>query len=249
MRELVYLSKRKLRQFDLGRAPRGLRARVKAAIRAPLGIGELTVETDSRQRDLPELDDVITALERSERAAVWFTDNAQPGQWVQFEAPMSYTTIGKVVVFLDADAQSAAYPSGGDVRLMLHGSSEHLVGGDPVPRTSVEELSEQAAARSAIDADAFASVFNSFFDLIEYGSRQDINSLEEDRVMSLKNRLPAAGLDHVLPTLTRHLRLPHTAAWMAGYARVTAYTSAGQRSTVFATPLYVEHVSPPPPER
>ena len=69
-------------------------------------------------------------------------------------------------------------------------------------------------------------------------------------MMSFKNRIRAAGLDQVLPTLSDHLRLPHTAAWMAGYARITAVEPvAGRRSTVFATPLYVEHVSPLFPDR
>lgn len=124
VRELVYLSKRKLRQFDLGWW-RDLRARVKATIKPP-GI-ELTVETDVRRSDLAVLDAVIAALERSDRAPVWFTEDVQPGQWVRFEAPMSYTTIGTAIVFLDVDEQSQAYPSGGQVRLMLHGSAVHLV--------------------------------------------------------------------------------------------------------------------------
>jgi hypothetical protein len=210
VRELVYLSKRKLRHFDLSRrrGPRAWVNQVKATIKA-FGIGELTIETAIRQGNLPTSDAVITALKRGDRAPVSFTANVQTGQWVQFEAPLSYTTIGKAIVFLDVDEQSAAYPSGGEVRLILHGSAEHLVGNDPPPRTSVDELSEQASARSAFDAEAFTSVFNHFFDLIEYGSRQDINSLEEDHMMSFKNRIRAASLDHVIPTLSDHLRLPH----------------------------------------
>lgn len=158
VRELVYLSKRKLRQFDLGWW-RDLRARVKATIKPP-GI-ELTVETDVRRSDLAALDAVIAALERSDRAPVWFTEDVQPGQWVRFEAPMSYTTIGTAIVFLDVDEQSPAYPSGGQVRLMLHGSAVHLAGSDP-PRTSVDELSENAQAHSSIPAEAWASLFNHF---------------------------------------------------------------------------------------
>jgi hypothetical protein len=98
VRELVYLSKRKLRKFDLGWW-RDLRARVKATIKPP-GI-EFTVETDIRRSDLSALDTVIVAPERSDRAPVWFTENVQPGQWVHFEAPMSYTTIGNASAELD----------------------------------------------------------------------------------------------------------------------------------------------------
>ena len=239
----MYLSTRKLRQLDVGRR-RSFIAQLKATIKAPLGLGELTVESGKLQNDLPKLDSIIAGLDRSDRAPVWFTEAVSPGQWVQFEAPMGYTTISKAVVFLDVDEPAEGYPSGGEVRLLLHGSSEHLLEGSS-PRTSVDELSTEASMRSSIDAEAYASVFNHFFDLIEYGSRQDINGFESNGMMSFKNRIGVAGLDHVLPTLTSHLRLPHTAAWVAGFARVTAVV--GQGATLFATPLYVEHVSPPDP--
>ena len=239
----MYLSTQKLRQLDAGRR-RGPIAQLKATIKAPFGIGELTAESGNLQDRLPKLDSIITAQDRDERAPVWFTEAVRPGQWVQFEAPMGYTTISKAVVFLDVDEPSESYPTGGKVRLVLHGSAEHLLEGS-YPRTSVDELSTEASTRSPIDAEAFASVFNHFFDLIEYESRQDINGHESHGMMSFKNRIGVAGLDHVLPTLTSHLRLPDTAAWLAGRARVTAVV--GNRSTVFATPLYVEHASPPDP--
>jgi hypothetical protein len=243
MRELVYLSTRKLRALDTERL-RGRVAQLKATIKAPLGIGELAVESRRFQNGIPKLDSMLAELDRSGRDAVWFTEATRSGQWVHFEAPMGYSTVGKAVVFLDIDQPSDGYPSGGDARLVLHGSAEHLLEGS-YPRTSVDELSAEASTRSSIDAEAFASVFNHFFSLIEYESRRDFNGVEPHRVMTFKNRIRAAGLDHVLPTLTNHLRLPYTAAWLAGRARVTAV--AGPRSTVFATPLYVEHVSPPDP--
>lgn len=241
MRELVYLSKRKLEQFDLGRRHR-IQSPLKITIKPPFL--ELVTRTARPQKDMRELDAVIDALERSDRAPVWFTESVQPGQWVHFEAQMSYTTVGNVVVFLQIDGDH-------DVRLMLHGSSQHLIGRDPPLQTSVEELSEQASTRSTIDAEAFASVFNHFFDLIEYASRQEINALEVDHVMSFNRRVRAAGLDHVLPTLNDHFRLPYTAAWMAGRARITAVAprTVAHCSTLFATPLYVEYVSPPSSDR
>lgn len=252
MRELVYLSNRKLQQFDLG-SKRGLLGRIMASIKVPIGIGQLTVETAGPQERLPTLDTVLAALDGDDRAPVWFTEPVQPGQWVHFEAPMSYIVIGKAVVFLDVDEPSTAYPSGGEVRLLLHGSAEHVVGTTQPPRTSVDELSTQAAKYSSdgVDAEAYASVFNHFFRLIDHASRQDIDSVEEDRMLSFKNSIRAAGLDHVLPTVSRHLHLPSTAAWMAGCARVTAVarSAAGHRSTLFATPLYVQHVAPPDPDR
>lgn len=247
MRELVYLSNRKLRQFDLGRKLR-LRARLKAVIKAPLGLGELAVEAEKPQGSPPGLDAVLAALENSDRAPIWFTEALQPGQWVHFEAPMSFTTIRRAVVFLDVERQSAAYPSGGEVRLLLHGSAEHLVGSDSPPHTSVEELSEQAATRSDIHADEFASLFNHFIRLIEYRALQGIE-VDDDPAWPFSRHIPGSGLDYALPTLSHNLHLPYTAAWMAGYARVTAVVRRSHlpHSVVFATPLYVEHVSPPDP--
>lgn len=252
VRELVYLSKSKLRQFDLG-SKRGLLGQAKATIKDPMGISELTVETVVPREKLPKIDTVLTALDGSDRAPVWFTEPVQPGQWVRFEAPMSYIVIGTAVVLLDVEEPSIAYPSGGGIRLLLHGSAEHVVGTVQPQRTSVDELSAQAATHSpfGIDAEAFASVFNHFFRLIDYASTLDINGFEEDRVMSFKNSIRAAGLDHVLLTVSRHLHLPYTAEWLAGCARVTAVapSPSGHGTTLFATPLYVERVAPPDQHR
>lgn len=247
MRELVYVSKRKLQQFDLG-GWRGPASRVKATAKVFLGVGEITVEPDGVRRDYPNVDAVLRALDQSDRAPVWFEDEVQPGQWVQFEAPMSYTTVGKAVVFLDVDQPSIAYPGGGERRLVLHGSAEHLVGGDTQPRTSVDALSEEAARCSSVGAEAFASVFNHFFDLIEYASVHDVSSRDDRQMVSFRRRMSASGLEHVLPTVGRHLHLPHTAAWMAGCARVTNVappTNADRAMTLFATPLFVEYVAAP----
>lgn len=98
MRELVYLSKRKLAAFDLGR--RGLFDKFKATVKAPLGFGEVTVEADGSRRKVPHLDRVLTELDRSELAPVWFSEDVIPGQWVQFEAPLSYAVVGTTAVFL-----------------------------------------------------------------------------------------------------------------------------------------------------
>ncbi|MFL6120744.1 SAVMC3_10250 family protein [Actinophytocola sp.] len=106
MRELVYRSNRKLQEeFDLGAKPH-LFDRVKANIKVPVGLGEVTVETTGRQPGLPKIDTVLAELDRDDRAPVWFTDPVQAGQWVRFEAPMSYTLIDPTVVFLDVDAPS-----------------------------------------------------------------------------------------------------------------------------------------------
>ncbi|MFL6120743.1 SAVMC3_10250 family protein [Actinophytocola sp.] len=144
------------------------------------------------------------------------------------------------------------YPSGGELRLLLHGSAQHVVGTAQLPRTDVAELTTLAATHSStgIDASAYPSIFNHFVGLINYASWPDTDGVEENDVHSFKNGIRAVGLEHVLPTVSRHLHLPYTAEWLAGCARVTAVvpSAAGHRTILFATPLYVERVAPPDPD-
>lgn len=57
------------------------------------------------------------------------------------------------------------------------------------------------------------------------------------------------AIPDVIALLDDLLETRSTAAWMAGYARVTAVVRLSPKATVvIATPLYVEHVSPPPSE-
>lgn len=247
MRELVYLSNRKLATFDLGRR-RGLLDRFKATVKAPLGLGEFMVEADGSRRTVPDLDRVLTELDRSERAPVWFTDDVMPGQWVQFEAPLSHAVVGTTAVFLDVEEPMPGYPMEGQRRLMLHGAAEHLVGAGSRPRTSVEELSAEAADYSPVPAEAFESVFNHFFELIEYATGHDVTSRNDPGMVMVRNKITASGLEHVIPTMGRYLRLPGSAAWMAGCARVTQVVPAVRGlpvGTLFASPLYVEYVAAP----
>jgi hypothetical protein len=247
MRELVYLSKRKLSAFDLGR--RGLLTKIKATVKAPLGLGELAVETEAGGRAHPDLDTVLTKLDRDpNRAPVWFTEEVVNGQWVQFEAPLAYSVVGTTAVFLDTGEATAVYPSGGSRRLVLHGAAEQLVGVGPRPRTSVEELSAEAAGHSLVPAEAFESVFNHFFDLIDYATGHDVTSRTDPQMIMLRDKITASGLGNVMPTLGRHLRLPDSATWMAGCARVTHVAPPVRDhpvETLFASPLYVEYVAPP----
>lgn len=248
MRELVYLSKRKLEAFDLGWR-RGLLTKIKATVKAPLGLGELAVETDGGRSVYRDLDRVLTRLDRDpERAPVWFTDDVMPGQWVRFEAPLSYAVVGTTAVFLDVEEPTPTYPTGGQRRLMLHGAAEHLVGAGQQRRTSVEELSAEAATSSPVSAEAFESVFNHFFDLITYATGHDVTSRTDRNMGMVRDRMTASGLGHVIPTMGRYLRLPHSAAWMAGCARVTNLAPKLRdfpTETLFASPLYVEYVAPP----
>jgi len=166
VRELVYVSDRKFATFDHSRR-RGLLSRFKVKLKAPLGFGEAEIEAEAGSRRFPDIDRAVADLDRELGwEPVWFTEDVITGQWVQFEAPMAYTTFGTTVVFLDVDQPTDQYPSGGKRRLVLHGAAKHLVGAGSAPRTSVEELSVEAAKHSPVSAEAHESEFHYFEHLI-----------------------------------------------------------------------------------
>lgn len=215
MRELVYLSERKLRQFQ---APKKRRFSIRE-IGIP-GIGQVGID---QQAD-SHLDAVIAHLEDKAR---WYEEDVQVGQWVHFEARLGHHVVGgedRPRVLLLAE------PAGGtgSRRLVLHGSPEHLLG-------------EHATLTTDWDDAALRGSFASFLrPLIWHLMRtEDKNPAEDDskggallrRGLWLLNRLLDDALD------------PDTAAWMAGYARITMNTA--DLPVVLASPLYVEYVSPP----
>lgn len=229
MRELIYVSQAKLRQLVPDLPGRSGRLRdVEGEVKTPLGgfkVGKAARETG------PGLARVVAALEASPRAPKWFADpEVRPGQWVHFEAPLSYAVTGSVTFFLDSTTPSTAYPTGGRLRLLLHGSEEHLVGAPPMvgfdrsygPLGSrwnyvIETLNahEQVTEETAFDVD-----------------RRDASGPPQ-RLMVMVNRVSEA------------MQTEFTAAWMGGYARVTALYPRGQGAMLAATPLYVEYIDPP----
>ncbi|HKS45801.1 MAG TPA: SAVMC3_10250 family protein [Amycolatopsis sp.] len=244
MRELLYLSQRKLRQFDLGHARwRGVRARVTGEIKVP-GFGGVTVgnDGDGPKAAVPDLDKVIAALEGSDRASHWFTEDVGPGQWVQFEAPMSYAVTDRGgVIFLDLDQRTPSYPTGGDVRLMLHGSSRHIVGSEPPAQEVTDRQIDAAMGFSAGNPRHLLTKL-----LMDLASADEpLGQSASIAIKRVEHKLPGSYA-HLIQVLNRKLDLSHTAAWMAGYARITAVPPPVNGSRiVVATPLYVEYVSAP----
>jgi hypothetical protein len=233
VRELVYLSQSKLQQFAAGQPPRwGSRAEVEADLKVP-GVGGIKVrpkDDGGGRASGADLDKVITALESTDRASRWFTDDVQPGQWIQFEAPLSYTTKGTAVIFLDLDRPTAAYPTGGTIRLLLYGSREHLLG-DSSRRITGRELAKAAGVS---------------FEPVQHLLRHVAEEAPSGDTVKWRYRPVRLDLLHmIVHVLSDHLELPHTAAWMAGHARVTAVSVASPARIVVATPLYVQYVSAP----
>ncbi|MFF4503696.1 SAVMC3_10250 family protein [Streptomyces sp. NPDC001401] len=144
--ELVYLSDAKLRQFLplAGRRFGSLKAALK--LTTPLVSMDVTSSTNSDQARMNQFRRVALQIERN---AVWFAESRHlPGRWIYFEAPLNFMPLaepfGHMVVFLDPgdpfdgydprhlsdvdpDSEGERQASGGRVRLLLHGSADHLL--------------------------------------------------------------------------------------------------------------------------
>jgi hypothetical protein len=242
MRELIYLSERKLEQFMTDRWPLWRsRIRMEGEIRIP-GIGAIKVgpsDTAQGKRNGPDLEEVISALEGSRRAARWFADEElQPGQWVYFEAPLSYMTIGHAVVFLDLGEPIAGYPTGGIIRLVLHGSSIHLAAG---------AHSRRVDSSHRHDPHSRSVLYHMMQELNRYIAAEE-RELKDDTIpMQSREEGLALSFDRIIEILDRDLDQRHTSAWMAGYARITTLPLRFLKEPriIVATPLYVEYAAEP----
>lgn len=249
VREYLYVSQKKLRELEQRRVS-GATARVTAAVKAPLGLGSVTVETSRSGRKIPRLDSAVKGLEKSrERSPVSIDDAGDAGRWVRFRAPMGYTVIDGTVIFLDPAEASASYSSGGAQRLLLHGAGEHLARDVAPQRTSVDGLSEEAAAAEdgTAGAESYASLFNPFMRQLAVATEADMDGVVADNMFALKNwmRGERGILKKALPALESHLHLPYTAEWLAGLALVTAVVPLGDGvRAICASPLYVERSAP-----
>lgn len=247
MRELVYLSDRKLEQFLP--ALRSMWPRPKVNIKTP--VVEIGVEPapEAERSKLKQLARVIAHIERTAR---WYADpGAAAGQWVHFEAPLNYLVLdgGPVpgmVLFVDRATRSADYPEAGSTRLILHCSSNHLrVEGRPQKVIPPTGLDMEPAAYLGSGAAAFTS---NNVDLLIGLLRSQPPAADGRSVVPDHNtgrHLPGATVD-LLRAIDGRTH-PETAAWMAGYARVTACFVGGTRPTryVIASPLYIEYAPPP----
>ncbi|MFD9007064.1 SAVMC3_10250 family protein [Streptomyces sp. NPDC059582] len=239
MQELIYLSDAKLRQFvperrrrtRIGRRLTALRLNASALAvggSLELDLAEVSAASGSRER----LPDVIKTIEEH---ALWYQDpDVQTGRWVYFEAPFNVAgangQIYKTVLFMDAPAASGdeqTHLSG--VRLLLHGSPDHLL--RPVPETDIVVYGVSGSLLSSL-----------------------IHEVVEDPLPNADNinapHAPREPLRDVRRGVCRALdvsnRFPEGAAWMRGYARVTLAVGPDPArqvpyAQVLATPLYVEY--------
>jgi hypothetical protein len=245
MRELVYLSDRKLAAFLPDPPPwwRRLGQRATFEIATPVatvGIGAQPAPT----ADAARLSRFSATVAEIERTARWFAEpGLEIGQWVQFEARMAWTVASfGFEIELDYLA-GAGEPAGGprrggtgiamfvdveedDPRLVLHGSPQHLM--------------EHAAANSEVTWGhaPIGSAPSTLRRFIDSATRNALDKPETGpRRATVGNDLLRAM------TQLRETRqlAPSTGEWLGGYARLTDRYD----DIVCATPLYVQRMPPP----
>jgi hypothetical protein len=242
MRELIYLSDRKLQQFLPDPIPKWRRlGRLKAEVNAP--IGSISVESSADCDQSAQAAQLQRVVRQVEQTAQWFTaDGIRAGDWIFFEERINYWVIklsrgSAIVLFLNLDHAETLR-----TRLLLHGSPEHLLTG----AQAQDELRLGSPGPSPSDGSRFRDmlpVLRKVMGSIDGASKkresQEARNLGwdlEDVVLALDKSNSAA-----------------TAMWLAGYGRVTARMESSPRGDIKATlvaasPLYVELLMPPDSE-
>ncbi len=232
MREFVYISDRKVGQFLPD--PRGkrewFRRHIKMGIQTPLG--SLSAELPERTSQLDREVQLRRIIDHVEVEAQWYESRSVvTGQWIFFDALMRYGVVAgsdasSVVVFIDANRR--------DVRLLLHGSSEHLAG----PLANVPEPGWRSPSEGSLFLEMIPGV-------MERNNPLDVEESTEPGRIEL-----SSGYGGVIKSMVDMLDdlLVAPPSWLAGYARVTAQDPLVQTAgswTVLASPLFVERVPPP----
>jgi hypothetical protein len=239
VRELIYLSEAKLRQFQPDQHGWWQRVR-EFGVKGPFSSGEVRVAlADETARRHPNLASVLKHIERSDRPSKWYAqqESLDAGDWVQFECRLVYKMIDEeddlgFVLFWEPDAMAEGSTARLKKPLILHGSTRHLLLDAP-PGDNADEL-------------------------LGSGGPSFMHALRGANLASETERYAAAPkfVRHsafserdMRETLRRFMNIPggienRMAAWMAGYARVTCDLDW----VLLASPLYVEFVSAPDEE-
>ncbi|MFC4955603.1 SAVMC3_10250 family protein [Streptomyces mauvecolor] len=252
MRELIYLSQRKLGQFQEVEKRRRWLARVNQVnAKAPMGMGEIQLSmTDQAALGRPELARVLNHINASRPRPLWyFEGQPEPGEWVRFDVPLNYC-VGKQGP-LDPRTRSADLMTESMLlfwephqlrdhsrpRLLLHGAPEHLIGALPAERDSARPLWQGSS--TAIGMTEFLR------------SARGGNAPPTSGYLSLAMDRLHWYLDRCMPA--------EMASRMSGHAKITFRTTPDwSRSgatpgtsgvtpgtVIVASPLYVEYGAPP----
>jgi hypothetical protein len=128
--ELIYLSGTKLQQFSSAKPGRFRLKEVSGELRIPFASGRVSVDgtRDHITAKVRRLEEVKRAMEASQRVPLWFQDDqAEPGDWVEFEFQARYAVIeagAKRLFFLKQDVGARGL-------MLLYGSPRNLLGHKP----------------------------------------------------------------------------------------------------------------------
>lgn len=219
---------------------------IKSSAKVKMLGSEVNVELSPTKRAPIQLKRAERKLYNENQVHV-FPSGSVVNQWVYFEAPVGYGQVEDLAIFLDVDEPSPSYPNGGNIRLLLHGSAAHMTESG-IPGVSAEGLSSEAAQYLSQHPDVCASSVNAFIRKLKQAMSLDVIEGQGDGWHTCKNwfRGERRIVHNLLVPLGRQLHLPYAAGWMSGFAMVTAVVPPGDGNTtvVFATPLFVERMSP-----
>ncbi|MGX9874058.1 SAVMC3_10250 family protein [Streptomyces cellulosae] len=231
VREVIYLSDRKLSRFLPGLRSAWPRQRV--SVSTPFG----GVEVDPSPGPASDLwgRHLLRVVRRVEESARWYTEaGVRPGQWIAFEAPLNYFVLDgadpTMVFFADTPDTPDTPEPDHPVRLLLHGSVDHLIAAPPA-RVTDETRRSGTLVRNLLGSDASAP-----------GAL--LAALSDDLDAGPDGRRPSlVGALHALMARVDAQTHPETAATMRGYARVTTGFPAAAKlpGLLVASPLYVEY--------
>jgi hypothetical protein len=222
MRELIYLSDPKLRQFVDMRPPNGWRSilkRLSGSIKIPLIEGNLEV-TFGTPSVLPSRFESV--YENILNSARWYEDvSVESGNWVLFEAKLRYVTgqpdktTNPVVVFFECVRPGTHIGR----KLILHGSARNLT------RRKLQS-SETKKDVDASNPDRFSAVLDAF-------------SRPSDRVYFGRGRTDERVVSRFLTQHSQPIDY-FCSATMSGCARVSAVLQ-GETNALVASPLFVQN--------
>ncbi|GGV15163.1 SAVMC3_10250 family protein [Streptomyces spectabilis] len=247
MRELVYLSDRKLRQF----MPERRRSLGRRGWQVTTPVGGVGIEAGAPDAEREREKRLRRIVDHVSVSARWFTEpEVRAGAWVEFEAPLNYRALNGaapgMVLFFDPATAVEGYESGGALRLVLHGSVAHLAGDLEPTVAEPPALAERgwdggisSCGPSWVQLATHAATLLGALAVQPSAASEPGHAPDSPLTLAEGTRQVLAALDGQLPA--------ETAAWMHGHARVTAAVPApgGERVRyLVATPLYVEYVTP-----
>ncbi|GAB3926764.1 hypothetical protein GCM10029976_021960 [Kribbella albertanoniae] len=228
MRELVYLSQAKLQQF---RKPTNKKDGLSGGIKVTAaGLALPTAEVGLNYDPAVAATAATATLAEAEKfirgkwPVRWWTEEQEPGEWIQFETRLAYGVLGDrfeeqhVLFFWGRDRPDDV----DSVQLLLHGSPRHLIQhiSDGVPATRTQP--------------SMSSGLFSYLRAVDAGTASGGAVGRVDRQLA-----------HVIK-LVRDVAPDLTAGWLSGMARTSFSVTTGTgRRIVVASPLFVEHIPAP----